>query len=276
MVYNDRGVALLIALVVTTLLIALVFEFAYGTRVSLRAAVNFRDSQRAYYLARSGVFIFNKYRELQDLVPEGTWGVVPVVSEGDTELRIKWEDEAGKIRVLDIKNKNGISYPMMEGLFESKGISREVRDRMLDPESDIQNLKLLSGLHKYMSDEEFDRVKDFLTIYSPADNKININTASPEVLESLGIAAGAVSLIVAQRNKEPYKDHAVVSGLSGVNGVNVARMQGNNPIANFLKESSDVLKVSSSATVGGYTKIVEAVIDRSSTSRAPLLYWRAM
>ena len=54
-ILNERGVALLIALLVTTLLIALVFEFAYGTRVSLRAAVNFRDGQRAFYLARSGV-----------------------------------------------------------------------------------------------------------------------------------------------------------------------------------------------------------------------------
>ena len=43
---NERGVALIIVLLVTALLIALIFEFAYGTRISLRAAVNFRDSQR--------------------------------------------------------------------------------------------------------------------------------------------------------------------------------------------------------------------------------------
>ncbi len=268
---GDRGVALLIALVVTTLLIALVFEFAYATRVSLRAAANFRDSQRAYYLARSGVLIFSKYRELQDLVPQGEWGVVPVVSEGDTTLRIKWEDEGGKIRVLDVKNKTGVSYAMMDGLFESKGVSREVRDRMTDAESDIQNMRLLSGLHKYMSDEDYVKVDDFLTIYNP-DNRININTASPEVLESLGIAAGTVSMIVAQRNKEPYKDLTTVAGISGMN---VRGMPGSNPVANYLKVTSDVLKVTSSATVGGYTKVVEAVINRSSS--APIyLYWREM
>ena len=52
---NEHGVALIIVLLVTALLIALIFEFTYGTRVSLRAAVNYRNSERAHYLARSGV-----------------------------------------------------------------------------------------------------------------------------------------------------------------------------------------------------------------------------
>src|SRR5512139_2607372 len=83
---NDRGVALLIVLLVTALLVALVFEFAYATRVSLRAAVNFRDSQRAYYLARSGVnfagrFLveYKKNGKLQDHL-EQDWLPVPFVS----------------------------------------------------------------------------------------------------------------------------------------------------------------------------------------------------
>ncbi len=44
---NDRGVALLVTLLITALLIALIFEFAYATRISLQGAVNFRDGQRA-------------------------------------------------------------------------------------------------------------------------------------------------------------------------------------------------------------------------------------
>ncbi len=59
---SNRGIALLVVLLVTALLIALIFEFAYGTRVSLRGAVNFRNSQRAYFLARSGVAIFTRFK----------------------------------------------------------------------------------------------------------------------------------------------------------------------------------------------------------------------
>ena len=78
---NERGVALLIVLLVTALLLALIFEFAYGTRVSLRAAVNSRDSQRAYFLARSGVNFAGallsdnlKNNKLQDNRTEGLAG----------------------------------------------------------------------------------------------------------------------------------------------------------------------------------------------------------
>src|SRR5512147_2488161 len=80
---NQRGVALIIVLLVTALLIALIFEFAYGTRISLRAAVNYRDSQRAYFLARSGVFLFGKFKDLPELAGilprQGEWAENPLV-----------------------------------------------------------------------------------------------------------------------------------------------------------------------------------------------------
>jgi type II secretory pathway component PulK len=270
---TERGVALLIVLLVTALLIALIFEFAYGTRVSLRAAVNYRDSRRAYYLARSGVYVFAKYQELQDYVPQGEWGVVPMVSEGDQELRVRWEDEGGKVRIKDIKNRDGVARTMVERLFTEKGVSREVRDRLLDPESDVQKLALLSELHAYMSDQEYETVKRFLTVEG-AGNRININTASAEVLGSMGISDGAVSLILDERAKAPFTDHAKTSAFPGISGVMIPLIDaaGNTLVANYLTETSNVLTVHSYATVGGYTKEVEAIITRPSGVR----YWRAL
>ena len=270
---RERGVALLIVLLVTALLIALIFEFAYGTRVSLRAAVNYRDSRRAYYLARSGVYVFAKYQELQDYVPQGEWGVVPMVSEGDQELRVRWEDEGGKIRIKDIKNRDGVARTMFERLFAEKGVSREVRDRLLDPESDVQKLGLLSELHAYMSDEDFDKVRDFLTVEG-AGNRININTAPPEVLDSMGISTGAISLILDERAKEPFTDHSKTSAFPGISGVMIPLIDvaGSTLVTNYLTETSNVLTVRSYATVGGYTKEVEAIITRPSGVR----YWRAL
>ena len=102
--HKNRGVALLIVLLVTALLIALIFEFAYGTRVSLRGAVNFRDSQRAYFLARFGVTAFTKYGdELRKGIPQGQWQPLPPMRATDTEVSVKWEDETGKIRINDVK-----------------------------------------------------------------------------------------------------------------------------------------------------------------------------
>ncbi len=281
---SNRGVALIIVLLVTALLTALIFEFAYGTRISLRAAVNFRDSQRAYYLARSGVnFVgrtlaanlksgFTGTATPQDNLEQQEWLTVPFLPGNDAELRVKWDDEAGKIKVTDVQT-NPYRQAMLNTLFENNGIDRVVFDTMTAisrGSSGIKNLGLLTGLHQYMSDEDYNKVSKFLTT-SQVD-KIDINTASLEVLQSLGINAGATSLIVEAR-KKPFADHAKVSEFAGIN--NTFLPGTTSQAANFLTETSNVFKVYSYATVGGYTKQVEAVITRS-TSGFTVSYWRAL
>jgi general secretion pathway protein K len=52
---DNRGIAMLVALVVVVLLVTLIVEFDYGTRVALSRAGTFRDGVQAAYLAKSGV-----------------------------------------------------------------------------------------------------------------------------------------------------------------------------------------------------------------------------
>jgi type II secretory pathway component PulK len=272
-VHTDRGVALLIVLLVTALLIALIFEFAYGTRVSLRSAVNFRDSQRAYFLARSGVAIFTRFNDLKDLVPEGEWGVVPVISSGDTEVRIKWEDESGKIKINDVR-KDGATLEVVRTLFETvKGIDTTVVDGIAGSQSQISNLVLLSGLHEYMNDENYNKVYQSLTVSPVSQNKvwINVNTASAEVLQSLGINASDANRIIKDRQTTPYgmSDFASNGRLSPYIGNK--QIYGSN-LASYLTTSSvGYYKIFAYATVGGYTKQVEAIIKGNTIS-----YWRAL
>lgn len=281
--HNDHGVALIIVLLVTALLIALIFEFAYGTRISLRAAVNFRDSQRAYYLARSGVNFVGRYlagnlqadpatgsNHQYDKLEQPEWQTVPFMPGNDAELRVRWEDEAGKIRITDVQT-NKYRQIMLNALFENKGINRTVLDTMADTSSGMNKLGLLTGLHTSMNDEDYNKVYSLLTV-SPVD-KININTASPAVLQSLGISAAAAGLIVEARSSAPFTDHAKVGEFAGINNtfLPATTLQA----ANFLTETSDIFKVYSYATVGGYTKQVEAVITRSP-SGFTVQYWRAL
>ena len=279
---GDRGVALIIVLLVTALLIALIFEFAYGTRISLRAAVNFRNSQRAYYLARSGVNFVGRFlaanlssgvtgtASIYDNLEQQEWQTVPFLPGNDAELRVKWDDEAGKIRITDMQT-NPYRQAMLSALFENNGIDRVVLDTMTNNTSGIKNIGLLTGLHQYMSDEDYNKVKDFVTT-SQVD-RIDINTASPEVLQSLGINSGAAGLIIEERKKAPFTDHAKVSDFPGIN--NTFLPSTTLQAANFLTETSNVFKVYSYATVGGYTKQVEAVITRSN-SGFTVNYWRAL
>ena len=53
--HNQRGIALLLTLVILVLLVVLIVEFDYGTKINLITAGNFRDDVRATYLAKSGV-----------------------------------------------------------------------------------------------------------------------------------------------------------------------------------------------------------------------------
>jgi type II secretory pathway component PulK len=256
--HNNRGVALLIVLLVTALLIALIFEFAYATRVSLRAAVNFRDSQRAYFLARAAVNVFAKYQDLQDNIPQGEWGVVPIVSEGDTELRIRWEDEMGKINITDVST-NQVTRSRLDILFGLPGINVDVTvvDRMIERVREKGAFALITELHEVMSDEEFEKVKDYLTVY--ASSKINIYTASEVVLKSAGVSDSAIVSITEDRKNKSYKS------------------TGDYPLpstGDFMADGSGTTsKVYSYATVGGYTRQIEAVVNRGSTTPR---YWRVM
>ena len=118
-----------------------------------------------------------------------------------------------------------------------------------------------------MSDEDFIKVSPFLTV-NPSVDKININTASEDVLLGLGLSPGAVSLIVDDRKKAPITD---ITNYPAIKGVMINGLL----ISNLLIGTSNNFKVYSYATVGGYTKLVEAVITRSPNGFT-VNYWRAL
>ena len=265
---DDRGVALIIVLLVTALLLALIFEFAYGTRISLRAAVNFRDSERAYFLARSGVHLFGKFKDRAELEgvlpPQGEWGVVPVVSTGDTELRIRWEDESGKMDIHQVIKPSAV-FDRLSSLFTIRGVDQGALDRMSDwMRDERRSFYLLTELHGFLSDEDFLKVRDALTV--TAVPRVNINTASADVLRGIGLDALTADNIIDRRAEQPFKSDAEVTAFLGPEG---------NRFVGLLTTASTVFKVDSFATVGGYTKQVEAVITKAGAATT-VNYWRAL
>jgi type II secretory pathway component PulK len=199
-----------------------------------------------------------KYGKLQDIIPQGEWGVVPMISDGDTEVRVRWEDESGKISI-PVVTKNNDAHNRLQQLFDIKEINQDVLDGKI---VDKQYFRLLSELHQVMSDEEYDKVKDFLTVAQI--QKINVNTASLEVLQSLcrslGKDDGVASLIITKRDSQPFASTSEVVNMPGMDTM----------VASYLDVTSNFFKVYSYATVGGYTKQVEAIVQGNAIS-----YWRA-
>jgi len=267
---NDRGVALIIVLLVTALLIALIFEFAYGTRISLRSAVNFRDSQRAYFMARSGVNAVGMYlsdnlkngRSQLDLEMREPWPLASLIPGNDMTLDIRWYDEGGKISITSV-NKGNDAYIRLGKLFEVLGINQNALELIIPSPTVSRKFYLLTELHQFLSDEEFGKIKDLVTV-SQID-RININTAPSAVLQSLGLSAGVADTIVDKARRDPVDTREKINVISDMD----------TNTAGKLDVTSNVFKVASFATVGGYTKQVEAVITRS-TSGFTVNYWRAL
>jgi hypothetical protein len=94
---------------------------------------------------------------------------------------------------------------------------------------------------------------------------VDINTASSEVLQSLGLSASAASLIREKREREPFDTRDKINAFPGMDATT----------AGALDTTSNVFRVTSHATVGGYTKQAEAVIRRDAAGFA-ILYWRLL
>jgi type II secretory pathway component PulK len=278
---GKRGVALIIVLLVTALLIALVFEFAYGTRVSLRAAANFRDSRRAYYLARSGLAFFAKYPQVRDYIPQGppqpdiTQGppcpALPYISEGDKYLGLCWEDEAGKIDISRvIASQNDVLFQRQTNLFSVRKVDQQILNNIAQwmTENRVSRFYLLSELHRFMRDEEFSRVGDALSVSQLM--KVNVNTASADVLKTVFPTADAAERIIDRRKKEQFTESALTSFL------NDNRLSN---LASDLTATSSVFKVDLYATVGGFTRHIETIVDvgpGGGGSGFTVKYWREL
>jgi type II secretory pathway component PulK len=268
---NNRGVALIIVLLVTALLIALIFEFAYGTRVSLRAAVNFRNSQRAYFLLRSGLVFFAKYPELRNYIPQGECQPLPYVSEGDRQLTLCWEDESGKIDISQVIQSDPIMFPRLTNLFDIRGVDTNLLNQISYWMTNNSRTRFyrLSELHQFMSDEQFGKVQDALTVSQAT--KINVNTASEDVLKSIcrsvGYTDGAAKNIEESRTAEAFTDDAKLGSFLTNN--NLGRL------TSAVTTTSSDFKVNLYATVGGYTRHIEAIVKVGGSAYL-VNYWREL
>ncbi len=266
---NERGIALLIVLLVTALLIALIFEFSYATRISLNNAINFRDSQRAYFLAQAGVNAFKTSgAKIRELIPHGDLRPLPMIGEADTVIMVKWEDQRALINVNTVPDDKRNIVPdaptaWLANLFSNKGISTEVVDKIIELKKLAPEKKFIfvSELHAVMSDEDYRKVAPFLT--ADSDSLININTASEDVLNSvLPNNQTEVNTILNRRKTNKISPGEVGLTQDTVKNVNVY---------NSLKDDSTYFRVYAYATVGGYTKQVEAAMNGNTIS-----YWRAL
>jgi len=123
---QEKGMVLLLVLVVITLLAALVTELAFSTLVDLRLTETFRDSTKAYYLAKGGVRAgrsilqrdVNGYDAPDD--PAELWSLgIAQYPVGDGLISVTIKDLGGRINLNTLVNADG------------NNVNPTVKDRLL-------------------------------------------------------------------------------------------------------------------------------------------------
>lgn len=146
---DERGVALLITLLVLTLLTALILEFDAEARREYRAAASFRDDYKATMLTRAAVQATRAVL-LQDLLRERMTGqkydgptdiwAMPIQNFpiGDGFLTARIQDEMGKVNLNDLASTSGGEQEQkkkivrVKRLFELLRISPTLVDALID------------------------------------------------------------------------------------------------------------------------------------------------
>jgi len=118
---GNRGMALLLVLVVVALLTSLLTDLAFSTMVDMRLTETFRDSTRAYYLAKGGInagrMILqedrNKYDSLDEIWSKGV--INYPVGEGSVTILI--EDQDGKLAINSLVQGNSPQAIMIDRFY---------------------------------------------------------------------------------------------------------------------------------------------------------------
>lgn len=146
---DERGVALLLALLVLTLLVALILEFDAEARREYRDAAAFRDNVKARTLTRAAVqaaravlqqdWLRDKQSGESYDAPTDLWAMpIKNYAIGDGALSAQIEDERGKMNLNDLAAAAGdplqrkTKIDRMKRLFELLQISPDLVDALVD------------------------------------------------------------------------------------------------------------------------------------------------
>src|SRR5574341_273389 len=135
----ERGMALVLTLLVVVLLAAAVLEFDRSTRTALKAAGNFRDGMKAFHLATSGIAAAQAVLK-DDLTRTGNvdnltelWATpFPPYPVGDGTVAVAIQDEGGKININALVRADGGRFSS-EPVWQIERLKRLFVLKELDP-----------------------------------------------------------------------------------------------------------------------------------------------
>lgn len=217
---RNRGMALLLVLVIVTLLTALLMELAFSTLVDMRLTETFRDTTRAHYLARGGVdagrMLLQQDRNAFD-APLEPWsqGIVNYpVGQGTVSVGI--QDLDGRLAINQLvrgSNPQALTVDRFYRLFAGLNIDHladpaELTAALidwLDPDDEPYPMIMTDGLNIPVNGAE-DR------FYQSRGDVYNCKNGPLETLEELLLIRGFSAELL-----DLLRPHLAVNGSSRIN-----------------------------------------------------------
>jgi general secretion pathway protein K len=244
---NEKGIALLVTLLILVLIVALVHEvFRIGAQSAQTGAYG-RDSIRCVLLAEGGtgaarIVLRIDARDNQYDTLDEIWSRAALpITLGDGEVSVTIEDEERKIDLNRLMLPNGIApddrrFAVFQRLLDTLGIDRAVADAVVDWLDSDENPRVGGAESSYyqglpnpyrakndlfdtigevrlvrgVTAEIFEKLLPFVTVSS--SGMVNINTAPKEVLMSLSAGTdlaegGAIDAKTAEEIIQYRVDH---------------------------------------------------------------------
>lgn len=307
-VRNQKGIVLLIALVVVAVLAALVIEFGYAGRVDTSISRNQWNAIRAHWLAKSGVNLaiwcldrdgpgsdsfHDDWMDFSSPFPLGEGTLVLDIRDGERHLGLNHlltnEGIIDEERVEELERLLGEFeverefLPSLLDWLDSDSASRSLgaEDPYYQslansypckdgPLDTEKELLLIKGMDEgsYYGDEEERGLGEFVTVYS--SGLVNVNTAPLEVLASLseGMTQEVGQRIEARRAESPLQN---LSDLKEVQGISSSLYQ---VLAPRLTVRSTFFRVTAKAEVRETAAWVTAVLERRE-GKIDIIYWES-
>jgi general secretion pathway protein K len=290
---NERGMVLLLVLLVVALLATVLTELSFSTLVDMRLAETFRDTTRANYLSRGGLEVGRMLLQDDDNNYDATdefWAIgIQQYPVADGSVTVEITDLGGRVALNLLVKTDGSGDPVIMDRYRRLLVELEADnpDALIstlmdwidtDPDQRVvgaENAHYISraepiqckngpldtldelALVEGYSPELLKKLRPHVTAYG--SRKVNVNTASREVLLSLGettdIDSTEVDALLAARQKEPFANYSQVKEQLRPNSILLNTHYG---------FKSQYYKVASTGWVNDGRTTLLAVVDKES------------
>lgn len=285
MMGSEKGMAVVLTLLIMAMITAMVVEFVYGVYTTNAGLYNWREAQKLSLAAKSGISLTTKIiSENQNRYSYTYPGSIEMPVENilkgfSGKVVIRVVDENGKFNLNSLVWPNGTTNETAFNSFirllknlnldeniayrVTDWIDRDLEPRRRDSEEGAKNDYLDSVdellLVKGIDSQAYDKLSPLVTVYGIEqvyNNLININTASRAVIMSLddNITEALAERVINYRALEPFNrvsDLVRVAGFEGPLGQS---------LMNKITVKASNFRITSVAEEDRIKRVIECVI----------------